>query len=280
MFRITERRKVIKGIVVFLMLLFLGYHFYCHYMVGRFYKYINAGDMENALAQVDKMPNVNMLDICYPLYHLEGILTQYAANEGYPLDYAVYKDVDVSIIEALLKKGADPNKVTALSSPFRYLYYYGRSDRYEKVRLMLQYGADMDAVSLYFPGNFRDGGDMSKEAEFQFISFLWENDIDDIISAQTKYERTVLNDAAATLDTYYLDRLYHNEKRSMDYLLNVKDINGETPLFSAVRNNYYDNCVFLIGEGADVGVKNNDGKTAYDIAAELGYDECAKVLQP
>lgn len=98
---------------------------------------------------------------------------------------------------------------------------------------MLQYGADMDAVSLYFPGNFRDGGDMSKEAEFQFIAFLWENGIDDIISAKTKYKRTVLNDAAAT-----------------------------------------------IGEGADVGVKNNDGKTAYDIAAELGYDECAKVLQP
>ncbi len=66
----------------------------------------------------------------------------------------------------------------------------------------------------------------------------------------------------------------------MDYLLNVKDIEGENPLFSAVRNNYYDNCVFLIGEGADVSVKNNDGKTAYDIATELGYDECAKVLLP
>lgn len=63
---------------------------------------------------------------------------------------------------------------------------------------------------------------------------------------------------------------YQRHGTDRDYLLNVKDIEGETPLFSAVRNNYYDNCVFLIGEGADVSVKNNDGKTAYDIAIWAG----------
>lgn len=35
----------------------------------------------------------------------------------------------------------------------------------------------------------------------------------------------------------------------------------------------------LIAAGADVALKNNDGKTAADLATEKGYDELAELLK-
>ena len=64
----------------------------------------------------------------------------------------------------------------------------------------------------------------------------------------------------------------------MAYLLNVRNANGETPTFSAVRADNYDNCQFLLSEGADLDIRNSDSKTAYDIAVELEFEECAGVL--
>ena len=65
----------------------------------------------------------------------------------------------------------------------------------------------------------------------------------------------------------------------MEHLLNVKDADGETPIFEAVRYDDYDICQFLIQEGADLTVKNKEGKTAYDVAVELGYEDCARLLK-
>jgi ankyrin repeat protein len=36
---------------------------------------------------------------------------------------------------------------------------------------------------------------------------------------------------------------------------------------------------FLINEGADVNIENNEGKTAYDVAVELEYEECIEILE-
>lgn len=76
-------------------------------MVSKFYKFVDAGDTEGAISCVKKIPNVNMLDKCRPLYNMEGILLQYSTTEGDPLYYAIWKKADASVIEALLMKGAD-----------------------------------------------------------------------------------------------------------------------------------------------------------------------------
>ena len=81
------------------------------------------------------------------------------------------------------------------------------------------------------------------------------------------------------MDIDYFRRLYNNDKRSMTGLLNMRDANGETPLFYAVRGEKFDNCRFLIEEGADTSIQNNEGKTAYDVAVELGYKEEIEELQ-
>ena len=278
----TKKIKwLIKGIVLFLIVLFAGYHMYCHYMVQKFYRYIDAGDWEAALVQVGKMPDVNMVDMCSPLYCLSDILLQGAASEGVPLERAIYKHAPVSIFEALLEKGADPNKKAprGILTPFQYLCnHYETSEKDVKIELMVQYGADISSIILPIPGWFQKVSEQKQESAFRYISFLWENGVTDRMHVDTKYECTVLHSAALMLDTEYLSRLYHDEKREMAYLLNEKDIYGETPLFFAVRGNETDNCAFLINEGADMDIKNNEGKTAYDVAVELGYEACMEIL--
>lgn len=280
--KITKKVKwLIKGIALFFIALFAGYHMYCHYMVKKFYRYIDAGDWEAALVQVEKMPDVNMVDMCSPLYCLSDILLQGAASEGVPLERAIYKHAPVSIFEALLEKGADPDKKAprGILTPFQYLCnHYETGEKDEKIELMVQHGADISSVILPIPGWFQMVSEQERESAFRYISFLWENGVTDRMYVGTKYECTVLHSAARMLDAEYLSRLYHDEKREMDYLLNEKDIYGETPLFFAVRENEPDNCAFLINEGADMDIKNNEGKTAYDVAVELGNEACMALL--
>lgn len=273
---------IIKCIIVLFIALGLGYHTYCHYMVSRFYKAVDEGNTEEIIACIDKMPNVNLLDVCIPLSYIRHICLQGAADKGYPIYYAVWKEADISVMEALLEKGADPNKKEpyGLSTPFQYLCYHSSVNKDEKIELMVQYGADISSISLYIPAFFQDLKQEKKEETFNYISFLWEKGITDREHIDTKFERTVLHSASECLDTEYLNRLYHNENRGMDYLLNTKDVNGDTPIFYSVRRNYVGNCEFLINEGADINIKNNEGKTAYDVAVELGYEECIKVLEP
>ena len=50
--------------------------------------------------------------------------------------------------------------------------------------------------------------------------------------------------------------------------INIKGSNGETPLHKAAKNGHVDMVKLLISNGANKNIKNNDGKTAKDIAAE------------
>lgn len=282
MSKIKKVKVIIVSIIILLIASSLGYHTYCHYMVSRFYKAVDEGNTEEIIACIEKMPNVNLLDVCIPLGYIRYICLQGAADKGYPIYYAIWKQKDISIIETLLKKGADPNKKEpyGLSTPFQYLCYHLTADQDEKIELMVQYGADISSITLYIPAFFQDLEKDEKVETFNYISFLWEKGITDQKGIDTKFERTVLHSASECLDTEYLDRLYHNENRGMDYLLNTKDANGETPIFYAVRRNNSGNCEFLINEGADINIKNNEGKTVYDVAVELGYEECIKILEP
>lgn len=94
----------------------------------------------------------------------------------------------------------------------------------------------------------------------------------------TKYECTVLHEAAERMDIGYLQIFYYNKKRPMKDLLNVQDANGETALFRSIRAKKYDNAIFLLEEGADTSIQNNEGRNVYDVAVELGEEEGIKIF--
>ena len=66
------------------------------------------------------------------------------------------------------------------------------------------------------------------------------------------------------------------------YNLTIDAINeyGETPLMMSAENNAIDTAKLLLEHGADRSIKNNDGKTAYDLALEKGHTELAELLKP
>ena len=270
-------KAIIFGFLIFAMAI-AGYHCYCHYMTRQFYKSVDEGNTEEIIACVRKMPNVNMLDVCTPLYYIRRILFQGAADKGYPIYYAVWKQTDISVMEALLERGADLNKKD-YDLPLKCLLRYEQEDMYEKVKLFVKYGVDIHTEFVRIPAYWEQLSENEKEERMNTVIFLWECGIDEREYVGNKFEKTILHDAAEFIETDYLETLYKNEKRPMYSLLNEKDVNGETPLFYAVRMKKPSNCEFLISEGADVNVRNNEGKTAYDIAVELGCEECIEILE-
>lgn len=277
MSKVKKVKAVIKRMIILLIVLGLGYHGYCHYMVSKFYKAIDEGNTEEIIACVKKMPDVNMRDVCLPLYDIRRIMFQGALEKGYPIYYAVWKGADISVMEALLERGADLNK-NAYDLPLTCLLRHEQEDLYEKVKLFVKYGADIHADFVRIPGYWEQLSEKKKEERINAVIYLWECGIDAWDYAGTKYERTILHEAAECLEVEYLEALYKSEKRPMYDLLNEKDANGDTPLFYAVRRNKSGNCKFLISEGADVNIRNHEGQTAYDLAVELGYEECIEIL--
>lgn len=277
------RKKKLKLIIIGASLLFIsvmiGYHGYCHHMVSEFYKCVDEGNTEEIIACIEKMPDVNMLDVCIPLYKIRSILVQGALDNGYPIYYAVWKKTDISVMEALLEKGADLN-TGHYTLPLTCLLRYEQEDMYEKVQLFVEYGADISVDFLRIPAYWEQLSENEKEERINTVIYLWECGIDEWDYVGTEWEKTILHDLANRLEVNYLEILYNNENRPMYSLLNEKDANGETPLFYAVRANNFNNCEFLISEGADISIRNNEGKTAYDVAVELGYEECVEILEP
>lgn len=277
-----KKTVISLGIILAVVLIsYCGYDIYCHYTVTQFYKYIDAGDMDKALAYIEKMPDVNTLEMCQPWYLVFGIFTGGSGMTGYPLYHAVSHNADISIIRALLEKGADPNRLDFEMESLYPLYYvctHPSKDSYEKAMLLIDYGADINTGNLYIV-SYAGYSEETKENMFSTLTYLWENGAEEWYNVGTIYERTVLHGVARYMDTEYLQEIYHNETRPMEYLLNTQDVNGETPLFGAVREGMFDNCRFLIEEGADISIRNNEGKTAYDVAVELGYEGEIEGLQ-
>ncbi len=279
------KKRVIKRILVLLICVFVlsgGYHLYSHYMVSKFFKCIDVGNTSKTISCIKRMPNVNMLDKCHPLYDIEAILLQYSTSEGYPLYYAIWNEADTRVIKALLEKGADPNKkdVSFSQTPLECLCDKPQDGMYEKVKLLVEYGADVSdgknllhmSVYYYRFYTYKE----TKDTMLKTVTYLWEHGASEYLDAGTESETSILHEAAAYMDTYYLEKFYHNEKRPMAYLLNAQDVNGETPLFWAVREGKLDNCLFLIEEGARIDIQNNEGKTAYDIAMDAGHQTFAR----
>lgn len=215
-------KVIIKLILVFIIVAMIGYHSYCHHMVGEFYKYVEADDTEGALSCIEKMPNVNMLDTCRPLYYILGLLTQNASAKGYPLYWAIWEKADVSVIEALLEKGADPNKIDlpVSETPLHCLCGQQQKDMYKKVTLLIEHGADVKEGYVSVPSNWNELTEDSKEDQFRAIVYLWENGVDEWLSTDPIYKTSELHMAAQGLDVECLEKLYKNEKRPMSDLLN------------------------------------------------------------
>ena len=126
-------------------------------------------------------------------------------------------------------------------TPLGYAAHFGNI---ESVEILLQYGADVNAVSHskipYIPSNTALHAAIAGERNLDVI-------------------RLLLNNGART---------------------NILDSIGQTCLHSAAFHNNSDEIIrLLIEHDAPFHVKDNVGKTAYDIAREQGNEEIAVLLR-
>lgn len=60
--------------------------------------------------------------------------------------------------------------------------------------------------------------------------------------------------------------------------INKADKDGYTPLMDASKKGHIEKIRWLLEHGADVNIKDNEGKTALDIAQTKGFTEIADLL--
>ena len=69
------------------------------------------------------------------------------------------------------------------------------------------------------------------------------------------------------------------ESLPIEINIDAQDDNGLTPLMCATRNGHLNVVQYLIKEGANPNIKNNEGKTALDLAEENRHEEVAEFLR-
>lgn len=108
----------------------------------------------------------------------------------------------------------------------------------------------------------------------ELVSFLLESGADLHIRAKNENENTPLQAAIANKQTELVAFLI--EKGSD---VNVMQSGGWTGLHEAALLGNEEIIILLLKNGANKTIKKNDGKTAYDIALEKGYDHLLHHLQ-
>lgn len=177
------------------------------------------------------------------------------------------------IVLALLDYGADPNY--SRDAPTMYdtetgeslygfwtpLLFAVRGNVPEIVRAILDAGADIEiAYTLNYTPLIVAAGIGNPE----IVGILLENDAD--VNATSYVGNTALMCAAMTYEEFLLNAFYHGKNYSGD----TSELPGRDPL-RVVE--------LLLEAGCDPSLENVDGKTAYSIAVESGYEEIASLLE-
>jgi len=254
---------------------------------NRLYKLLDEGRTEEALALIERMDERDVNAYSAPLFLLKpmGIFTQGMWRIELPLVYACEKD-NLEVVEALLKKGADPNRFVELHwTPLEAAFVNKRDNRLEIAKLLIEYGADVNLHASSVPPLFLLTGTLLYKVEdgkvnveyletsIEVIFLLLDNGANPI---HENYGSSVLHNSA------YGNHVAVSARLIDDYHLPIDTIDdyGQTPLMYSARNNSADTARLLLEHGADRSIADNDGKTAYDFAVENGNIELMELLKP
>ena len=200
-------------------------------------------------------------------------------DSGYPTTplLAACRAGNTEAVALLLERGADPNKT--VPGDFScigavYATAEGRDSRFETVPLLLSHGAAADKT-----GHGKASGHAAfLEAEYATNETATESialisaAADDPAHMENGYGNTLLGTVSSTSVAAWLI------ESGAD--LNAADQYGNTPLMHAVMGCNKEMAALLLERGARTDIKNNDGKTAYDMAYENGFTDMLDILSP
>lgn len=185
------------------------------------------------------------------------------------------------IVKFLISNGADVNKPSKNLSvnPLTIALY---NNDYEIAYFLLDNGADVLSEDFYnfvpfaIVKNYIDSDDITlQQKRLDLIKrFITPNysslDISEKYSAQFIFRCSVESNSILVVK-YFLD----NQIVETDVRLEYKN---QTALIVAVKENMYGMCKLLLEHDADVTIKDDLGKTAYDYAVELGNQHLLELL--
>lgn len=185
----------------------------------------------------------------------------------YPIHWAVDKG-NVEIVKALVEAGADTNVVDKAGKfPLAAAAEKGKAD---VVKALLDGGAKVDATDKIGGTAFLWAAALGKNPEI--LKLLKDHGADPNVT--DIHGMTPLLWASLTAEPA-------NVKALLDMKANVHvtdQFTKDTPIMRAVRGGKVENIKLLAAAGADVNAKNQQGLTAFLIAAETGSAESMKAL--
>ena len=241
-------------------------------------KLIEQNKTNEAIALISEMSveDVNTCSIPSFLNRPINILSQGMLGTQFPLVKAC-EHGNYEIIEALLKKGADPNNfIDGGWSPIEVVFIKQHSNRLEIAKLLIEYGANPNLCGSGTPALFLEAahilrGANNEELSNKIISLLIDSGARPV-NSNDNY--SILHYSAHGNCALITDNLISNYHLHIDTINN----NGQTPLMMSVKNNAVDTVKLLLNYGADKSVKDNNGKTAYELAVDIDNVEMKELL--
>lgn len=186
-------------------------------------------------------------------------------------------------VQVLLENGADPNFfIEGRWSPLEAAIIHGSVDEksVEIIELLIEHGVDVDAHASDTPvieiiTDRMARGNTSDQME-QVVKMLVSADASIEVRLGGTIFRYLISGGHIELTEWLM------EERNID--VNERGYEGMTPLMLVARispdESVQTSVEWLLDHGADISIKDDNGKTAYDYAMEKGRTEIAELLKP
>lgn len=203
-----------------------------------------------------------------------------------PLHYACVRD-DLKAVEILIKYGADVNLTIDDYSPILYCVRGSDASNYDKIiDVLINNGANVSyktknnlSVLDFLLSGGSDYNETYVNSQFEVFKKIIEID-------NTLAYKELLRKESIGSGNYLHRAVYFNNDKIVDYLINKLNfnvdeinLNNETSLMIAAKENNIETVKCLLNNNASVTLKNNDQKTAFDLARDNGNFEIVKLLE-
>ena len=161
----------------------------------------------------------------------------------------------------LYHTSAEDTEAAGVALGWTALHLAARSDAADVIQALLEAGADLEAETLFNARPVHTAVDSNSLGALRLLIDAGAN-----ANARGSRKCTPLHDAALWGEEAILEALV----QTPGIKLNLKDSDGQTPLMLAIEYGHQRCVELLLHAGADVQIKDRNGRTAADYAQEAG----------
>ena len=181
------------------------------------------------------------------------------------------KQGTIENVKKLLENGANPNEGNEIQFRFP-ICWAVRNKNISKVKLLLEYGADINNVTITNRTPLMLCVVYNQDKVFKLIL---EKEPD--LSITSKHGRNIFFLASVNENSFYTKELLKGNP-SLE-LVDQQDFSGVTPLLNALDKKKIDNAIELIRYGADMNITRHNGKHIVDYVIEYKKVELFEAIE-